>query len=287
MKLAVLASGHLGLSIVRSLFESGKTIEVILTDKNSLPIIDFAKSKNIQLFVGNPRNGKCETLISAIKPQVLISINYLFLIEKDLIQWPSKIAFNIHGSLLPKYRGRTPHVWSIINNESTTGITAHIIDEACDAGDILEQVEVKIDDNDTGGSILEKFEAIYPKLVNKVLSDIESGKLQRIQQNESLATYFQKRVPDDGKIDWSWQKERIRNWVRAQAYPYPGAFTYIGEKLIIIDEVSFDNYGYHQNMKNGEVISINPLRVKTPNGVLLIKKTREQNFQLAEGQILK
>ncbi|MEO9872951.1 methionyl-tRNA formyltransferase [Ekhidna sp.] len=287
MKLALLLSGNLGLSMARYLYDRDYNIEAILTDKNSSQILDFATSKNIKLFVGNPRKGRCEKLIEDVKPEVLISVNYLFLIENDLIQWPSKIAFNVHGSLLPKYRGRTPHVWSIINNEKVTGITAHILDEDCDAGDILQQKQVKIEKNDTGGDILKKFGLQYPKLIDKVLSNINSNKLQRIQQDESLATYFEKRVPEDGKIDWNWQKERIRNWVRAQSYPYPGAFTNFGDQIIIIDEVSFDNYGFRQSMKNGEVISANPIRIKTPNGVLLIKKIRGQDFQFSKGMLLK
>ena len=72
--------------------------------------------------------------------------SYLFLIEKDIILHPRFLTFNIHGSLLPKYRGRAPHIWAIINNEKETGITAHVIDEKCDSGDIISQIKIKIEE---------------------------------------------------------------------------------------------------------------------------------------------
>jgi len=93
-------------------------------------------------------------------------------------------------------------------------------------------------------------------------------------QDESKATYFGKRTPDDGEINWYWQKERIRNWVRAQALPYPGAFTWVGQEKMIIDEIAFDDTGFHSDIPNGTVLSLSPVRVKTPNGVIRIEKDR-------------
>jgi methionyl-tRNA formyltransferase len=196
------------------------------------------------------------------------------LIDQDLIEFPKKYAINIHGSLLPKYRGRTPHVWAIINNEKKTGISAHLIDIECDAGDLIEQVEVEIEHSDTGASILQKYEILYWPLVQKTLRKIQEEVLITTPQNHTKATYFGKRTPDDGKIDWSWQKERIFNWVRAQAHPYPGAFTYLNGEKLIIDSISFTDDGFNDEIPNGKMMSINPLKVKTPNGVIKIEKYR-------------
>jgi len=131
IRLGLLVSGNLG-SIALTNLESNHHVIFVMTDKNSVSIIDFCKHKKINYFLGNPRGGKCITFIQSFEIDVLVSVNYLFLIDKDLINFPKKLAFNIHGSLLPKYRGRTPHVWAIINNEKETGITAHRIDEGCD-----------------------------------------------------------------------------------------------------------------------------------------------------------
>jgi methionyl-tRNA formyltransferase len=273
MKIGLLVSGDLGLSLLKHL-NSNYEIGFVMTDRNSKSIIAFSSSKRLPVFIGNPRNNSTKYFINEIQIDVLISVNYLFIIEKDLINLPKILAFNIHGSLLPKYRGRTPHVWAIINNEKTTGITAHIIDEGCDTGDILQQTIVPILDDDTGSSLLAKFADLYTLLVDNVLEKIKSNNLQRTPQRNELATFFGKRTPEDGKINWNWQKERIRNWIRAQKQPYPGAFTFFNETKIIIDEVIFSDLGYSSDLCNGTLISIVPFVIKTPNGAIEITAFR-------------
>jgi len=277
MEIALMTSGHLGFIVFKKLLYSNVQIKAILTDSKSFSIIELAKRNNISMFIGNPRNGKALNFISTKIIDVLVSINYIFIIENDLISWPVKCAFNIHGSLLPKYRGRTPHVWAIINNETYTGITVHYITQGCDSGEILYQKKVPIRKHDTGASVLKKFSALYPKIILEVLKKISNNSLDPIDQDHTYATFFGRRSQDDGKIEWNWQKERIYNWVRAQAYPYPGAFTFYKDIKIIIDLVEFDDFGYSFDMNNGSILTINPLRVKTPNGVLRITKIRDSN----------
>lgn len=286
IKLGLLVSGNLG-DIVLKYLEANYPVVFVMTDKNSDDIIDFCKNKKINYFVGNPREGRCTAFIHKKDIDVLISINYLFLIEKELISLPKIIAFNIHGSLLPKYRGRTPHVWAIINNEIETGITAHLIDEGCDTGDIIEQVVIPIDQDDTGANILTKFNVNYIPLVKSILKKIANDNILIKKQNSNKATFFGKREPDDGHINWNWNKERIYNWVRAQAYPYPGAFTYLENSKIIIDKISFSDSGFSYDMPNGIVLSVDPILVKTPNGIVKLERIRETDMQFKENQILK
>jgi methionyl-tRNA formyltransferase len=285
LKLGVLVSGNLGLEVIKHLSRLHDII-FVMTDNNSTKIIELCSHNDIDIFIGNPRSKIIQNFLFDKEIEVLISVNYLFLIEKNLITFPSKIAFNIHGSLLPKYRGRTPHVWAIINNEQVTGITAHLIDEGCDSGAIIEQLEVKIDYNDTGNDILNKFQNLYPGIIDKVLNQVERNTLKLTIQNHELASYFGKRVPEDGQINWSWQKERIRNWVRALTFPYPGAFTFFDGVKIIIDEVEFVNIGFNYNSPDGMIMSINPLLVKTPNGVIALKKVRTNLPDLIKTHIL-
>ena len=286
MRIALLACGDLGSLVLKKLMNS-MNIVFVMTNKNSLAIIKICEDYEIPFFIGNPRNGKASQFFEKMIVDVLISVNYTFLIENDLIKLPKKLAFNIHGSLLPKYRGRTPHVWAIINNESETGITTHLIDEGCDTGDIISQTIIPIDSQDTGGHLLEKFKNLYVQVIQKILLDIDRGRLEIKPQDESKATYFGRRTPDDGLINWSWQKERIRNWVRAQSYPYPGAFSFYENKKIVIDEVVYDDAGFHSEMANGTIISENPVLVKTPNGVLRFSKIRNLNTHFKKGTILK
>lgn len=285
MKLGVLASGNLGSIVLQHLYDK-QEIAFVCTDSKSDGIIEFCNQKQVPLFTGNPRNGKAKDFYQDKPIEVLVSVNYLFLIEEDLIAHPSVLAFNIHGSLLPKYRGRTPHVWAIINNEKETGITAHLIDSGCDTGDIIEQITVAIEPEDTGAMVLSKYNEQYIPLIEGVLSQIETGTLSTRKQDNDQATYFGKRTPEDGAINWNWQRERINNWVRAQAYPYPGAFTHYNGKKITIDRVAFSNAGFDWEMPDGTILSASPLTVKTPNGAIEITNYRTIDFEIQTGSIL-
>lgn len=282
----MLCSGALGFAVLKEIHVKWDVV-FVFTDFNSKAIIEYSTKNNIPLFKGNPRDSKSEEFSKNNSSDVLISINYLFVVESNVIKMAKGIAFNVHGSLLPKYRGRTPHVWAIINNEHKAGITAHLLEESCDTGDILRQLVVPISEEDTGNSILMKYHELYQPLIEEVLLDFAEGKLKSYAQNEENATYFGKRSPEDGLISWDWHKERIRNWVRAQSYPYPGAFSFYAGKKIIIDSVEFSNSGYRQNMKNGEIIKINPLEVKSPNGIVVVRKIRNSDIRFKKGDCLR
>lgn len=275
MKVGILCSGELGYNTLLEI-NNVYNITFIATDSLSSNIIDFAQKNNIAFYKGNPRNGKLAYFLRNAKYDFLISVNYLFLIERDVISTPSKMAFNLHGSLLPKYRGRTPHVWAIINGETECGITAHLIDSGCDTGAILYQYKVDIEPSDTGHSLLQKYKVLYFPIINKVIGDFIENKLIPIPQDEKYATYFGKRTPDDGRIDWQLDKKNIYNWVRAQSHPYPGAFAFFKGKKIIIDWVEEVEREMEAKIKNGSIIDIkgDTLYVKVKDGVLRLDKIR-------------
>lgn len=274
LSVCLLVSGNLGQAILNHFsLKNNCIIHSVFTDKKSDNIINFCKKKNIPFFAGNPRDGVTRDFRNALssRPEILLSVNYLFLIETDLISYPTKCAVNVHGSLLPKYRGRTPHVWAIINNEKKTGITAHLITPECDKGAIVTQKVIPILDSDTGGSILKKYGKDYPILIDEVIEKILSGNYtdSLIEQDETKATYYPKRTPEDGQIDWNWQKERIFNWVRAMAPPeYPGAFFFNDEKKVIVKKIEYSDIGFPQGTLNGTIIfhDDDSYIIKTSNG---------------------
>lgn len=269
MKAVLLVSGSLGLECLKS-FPSEWEVVMVFTDRGSKAIIDFASERNIPVFAGNPRKGKASEYIRLLEPEVVFSINYLFLVEEDIINWPSRYCFNIHGSLLPRYRGRTPHVWAIINGEKITGATVHLVDKGCDTGDIVLQKDFEINDTDTGAIVLEKFRHLYPEMIKEVLDMVRKGEVRPQIQDHNLATRFGVRTPESGRINWSWHRERIMNWVRAQAKPYPMAFTFAGQQRVCINKVKFSPHGFDCDDPDGLVLSLhnrNPI-VKTPNGAL-------------------
>ena len=285
MKLGLLVSGGLGMEALKMIMSQLHPV-FVFTNKTSTSIIEFCAKNNVQIFIGNPRNSSASEFLVDKHVELILSINYLFLIEKDIVNFPSKYCINIHGSLLPKYRGRTPHVWSIINNEKYTGVTAHLIDENCDTGAIVKQEKIEISYNDTGASLLEKYSRVYLKMLTYLLNEVESDNLTAESQDESKATYFHKRTPDDGEINWGWQKERIRNWVRAQAFPYPGAFTVVNNQRVIIDELVCSEVGFNNDMPNGLVLETNPVLIKTQNGVVKLTKVRKGKVLLKKEMIL-
>jgi methionyl-tRNA formyltransferase len=285
--LLLACSGLLGNKVLRYLYKKEK-IYGVLTDKKSNEIINFCNKNKINCFTGNARQDVCFEFLKKYQNCILFSVNYLFLFDERTINL-FEYKFNIHGSLLPKYRGRTPHVWAIINNEKKTGITIHQIVLECDAGDIYYQKEVPIQYGDTGGSTLNKYFYHYPRLIVEFLQVLRMGKLISVKQNAWLATYFDKRISEDGRINWDWQRERIYNWVRALAPPYPGAFCYLDNSKVIIKEIRFSDHGFLPATKNGTIVDIqnNSFIVKTSNGCIEITDyTIEANIILTKENVL-
>lgn len=270
----LLVSGGLGYALLEHISAKSEVVlHSVFTDKKSDEIISFCNEKNIACFVGNPRNESSVEFRSKIdeRPDILLSVNYLFLIEHDLINYPKKIDINVHGSLLPKYRGRTPHVWSIINNEKETGITAHLITGECDKGAIIIQKRIPLERDDTGGSVLLKFKKIYPVIIDEVITGVQNDSLQIEEQDETRATYYPKRTPNDGEINWNWQRERIYNWVRAMAPPeYPGAFFFEKNKKVVVKKAELSDLGFSPETKNGQILSHkeNEYLIKVQNGCI-------------------
>jgi UDP-4-amino-4-deoxy-L-arabinose formyltransferase/UDP-glucuronic acid dehydrogenase (UDP-4-keto-hexauronic acid decarboxylating) len=161
-----------------------------------------------------------------INPDVLFSFYYRDLVSRDVLSIPRFGCFNLHGSLLPKYRGRAPANWAILNGESETGVTLHHMTERADAGDIVAQRRVPIVPADDARTLNAKLAVEARLLLDECLPPIAAGTAPRIPQDESAASYFGRRAPADGAIDWSRPSAEIVNLVRAVTRPYPGAFTH-------------------------------------------------------------
>jgi len=263
------------------------SLEFVCTDKGSENIRQRVNQLKIPLFVGNPREGRAIKALGKLKIDVLLSVNYLFLVDQDLIDLAGIAAINFHGSLLPRYRGRTPHVWAIINGEEMSGITAHRIVQECDAGDILLQRSVLIEPDDSGASILAKFKTIYPDMIRDVIGLLQTG-ASFVSQDHSLASFYGKRMPEDGRISWSWHRFRIRNWVRAQTPPYPGAFSDCDGQRVRIDWVRLSSMGFSGADADGLVLAVmeESFFVKAPDGVLEITRFADPQNVVIEGKIL-
>jgi methionyl-tRNA formyltransferase len=172
--------------------------------------------------------------IAAVHPDFLFSFYYRQMMKRRVLALPSRGALNLHGSLLPRYRGRAPVNWAIVNGESETGVTLHEMDEKPDHGAIVAQRRVAIDRDDTALRLTRKLAAAGRELLRDVYPLLIAGRAPRIEQDHAGSSYFGGRTPADGRIDWTRPSDAIRNLVRAVTDPWPGAFTHLdGRKLLV------------------------------------------------------
>lgn len=163
--------------------------------------------------------------VRASQPDFLFSFYYRQMLKCELLGIPPRGALNMHGSLLPKYRGRVPVNWAIIHGETETGATLHYMTEKPDNGDIVAQQAVPILPNDTAHEVFQKVTLAAEMALNGVLPALLAGTAPRVQQDLAKGGYFGGRKPEDGIIAWSQSAQQIHNLVRAVAPPYPGATT--------------------------------------------------------------
>lgn len=173
----------------------------------------------------NPNSPEVVEQIRAIQPDFFFSFYYREMLKAPLLAIPKLGALNMHGSLLPKYRGRVPVNWAIIRGESEAGSTLHYMTEKPDNGDIVAQQAVPILPNDTALHVFQKVTVAAEMALNAVLPDLLAGRAVAVKQDLTQGAYFGGRNAADGVIDWSLTAQAIHNLVRAVAPPYPGAMT--------------------------------------------------------------
>jgi UDP-4-amino-4-deoxy-L-arabinose formyltransferase/UDP-glucuronic acid dehydrogenase (UDP-4-keto-hexauronic acid decarboxylating) len=219
--------------------------------------------------------------IRELKPDVLFSFYYRDILSADILNIPVSGCYNLHGSLLPKYRGRVPSNWAIINGETETGVTLHHMTPGIDAGDIVAQQSVSIDADDTAQTLLNKQVTAAGSMLDECLPAIKAGSAGRTPQNNDEATYFGGRTADDGAIDWSQSAAAVHNLVRAVTRPYPGAFTFAGQRSLTIWEVEvIDNAS---DAKPGTILSVEPLEVACGEGAVRVRFGQQENGVFSTG----
>jgi methionyl-tRNA formyltransferase len=166
--------------------------------------------------------------VSSLAPDLVFSFYYRAMLKPSLLRIPSRGALNMHGSLLPRYRGRAPVNWAVLFGERETGATLHYMAEKPDAGDIVAQTAVPILPDDTAREVFDKVTVAAELTLDRVLPALLDGTAPRIPQDLARGSYYGGRTPEDGTIDWSRDVTTIHNLVRAVAPPYPGAFTAVG-----------------------------------------------------------
>lgn len=167
-------------------------------------------------------------IIRDLNPDIIVLASYGQIIPREILEIPKIGALNVHPSLLPKYRGATPIQSALMNGERITGVTIMWMNEFLDAGDIFLQKEIEIDDEDDYGSLKDKLIRLSVELIDKAIDMIKDGRIVRIPQDESKATYTKPIRKEDTIIDWNKSASEIVNLIRALS-PTPGAIAKIGD----------------------------------------------------------
>lgn len=211
-------------------YSPGKPVNNILfKDFNEL-----GRKYNIPVITVNGKLKSYQDDLKLMNPDLLLVVGWYYMLPDAMISIAKKGAVAIHASLLPAYRGNAPLVWAIINGEKESGVSLFYLTGGVDEGDVIAQEKFSIDESDTIRDVLTKAKISSKKLLTENIIKLATNTARALPQDHSKATIFPKRSPEDGKIDWSWDVQKIKNFIRAQTKPYPGAFTIISNKKITI-----------------------------------------------------
>lgn len=241
-RLIVFGYHDIGYACLQELLDRGANVVAVVTHRDDPgetiwfgSVAELATARGIP--VHTPDDPNVPAFVDTIRshrPDILFSFYYRRLLSPAILAIPPLGAINLHGSLLPKYRGRAPLNWVLVHGESVTGVTLHHMDARADHGDIIAQREVPIGIEDTALTLSRKLTAAARALLAETYPLIASGRAPRIPQDHSAATKFGRRTPADGRIDWSRSAWEIYNLIRAVTHPFPGAFTFLGATRVFL-----------------------------------------------------
>ncbi len=234
-RIAVFAYSDTGHGCLKFLVERGESVVFVGTHADNpvetawFPsVAELARSKGIEpTFIAEPDDPSLVAKLEEAAPELILSFYFRHLLPAEVLELPRLGAFNVHGSLLPKYRGRAPVNWAVLNGETETGATLHVMTGKADAGDIVDQEKVEIGPDDSALQVQRRVTAAAVEILKRRIEELKAGTAPRRPQDESQATKFPRRRPEDGLIDWSQSAQRVHNLVRAVAHPFPGAYTYV------------------------------------------------------------
>ena len=278
MKTIVLAYHNMGCMGLRALLENGYDVEAVFTHTDNPneniwfeSVAQVAAQNGIPVFAPEDINHPLwVNKIAAMEPDILFSFYYRNMLKSAILDIPKHGALNLHGSLLPKYRGRVPINWALVNGEKETGVTLHYMTPKPDDGDIVAQRVIPISDQDNAKTLFNKCVDEAKVLLTEQLLLIKNNAAQRTPQDASKSTYYGGRCPADGIIDWTKSATDIRNLVRAVTMPYPGAFSYRANHKFLIWQASIAEQNSANDQTPGTVLSVDPLVVACGAGALQI-----------------
>jgi len=277
MKAIALAYHNIGCIGIEALLRHGFEIPAVFTHTEDPreniwfgSVSELAASRNIPVFAPEDINHPIWVRkIREMEPDIIFSFYYRNMVRTPILEIPPAGCLNLHGSLLPRYRGRCPINWVLVNGEKETGVTLHYMTPRPDDGDMVCQKKINISDDDTALSLHQKAARASMELLDEILPQIKDGTAPRRPQDHPLASYFGGRGPEDGEISWNRTATEIRNLVRAVTRPYPGAFSHAGGRKCLFWTVTETPQG-HETLSPGTIISNDPLVVACGKGAIRV-----------------
>jgi methionyl-tRNA formyltransferase len=242
MRAVVCAYGEIGAASLEALLELGVDVPLVVTHEDApgeriwfRSVRDLAEGAGVRAIAPSDVNAP-EPLaqIAEAAPDFLFSFYFRSMLKRPALALAKRGALNLHGSLLPRYRGRAPVNWVLVHGERETGLTLHYMDEKPDHGDVVAQRAVAIAHRDSALSLTRKLAVVARELLLEAIPPLANGTAPRIAQDHARATYFGGRRPEDGAIDWRAPAECVRNLIRAVTDPWPGAFTALRERRLFV-----------------------------------------------------
>lgn len=294
MKIVFMGTPDFAKESLEAVYNNGHEILAVVTNPDrpkgrgmklvASPVKEFALDKNIKIYQPERVKENIEFIeeLKSLNPDIICVVAYGKILPQEILDIPPKGCINVHGSLLPKYRGAAPIQWAVLNGDKTTGITTMYMGKGMDTGDMILKEEVQIGENETTGELWDRLSKIGAKLLVETLKQIEDGTAPRIEQGEdfTMAPMLSKEM---AKIDWENKTaEQIKNLVRG-LNPIMGAYTFLNGKKIkfwkvdIVKNIKIDEYN---SLKNGCVVISNPkdgVYIKTREGVLKILEIQGEN----------
>ena len=292
MKIVFMGTPDFAKESLEAIYNEGYDIEAVVTNPDkpkgrgmkmiASPVKEFAIEKNLKIYQPVKVRNNTEFIdeLKKINPDVICVVAYGKILPKEILEIAKYGCINVHGSLLPQYRGAAPIQWAVLNGDKTTGITTMYMDEGMDTGDIILKREVEIGENETTGELWDKLSKIGGELLVETLKNIENGTAPREKQGENftMAPMLNK---DMAKINWEDKNsEEIKNLVRG-LNPIMGAYSFLNGKKVKFWKVEKLELPLDkQTLKNGTVIisdSKQGLQIKAKDGIINVIEIQGEN----------
>jgi methionyl-tRNA formyltransferase len=283
--------GEVGAECLALLLERGENVVALITHEDDpeervwfRTPASAARARGIQVLTPAKINDPpWIERITALRPDLILSAYYRSLISMRIIEAARLGGYNIHGSLLPKYRGRAPINWAVLHGETRIGMTLHRMVARADAGPMVDQEPVALTERETAGQAFQKVLPCARRILERQIDALLAGRAREVPQDEAQATCFGRRTPEDGRIDWRQDTRRIFNLMRAVTDPFPGAFTDVGRARLMVwwAEPDTDATRGRRGVP-GELLSTSPLVVATGDGALELTRVAWRGTEAAE-----